>query len=196
MATFRQKLVAQKMSEFVGISVSKAMVDSGYAPSSAEQPHRLTQSNGWKELTKNWFISDEDVLRVHSEMLDAVHRKRYLFPLSMSNKEIQEIIEFDDSFKLNYVERKRAKKVAHYIAPDYRVQIKALDLVFRIKGRYAQGRMIAKGEIGQDPYENMADEELMTKLRELDKNNPICRYCLQPKPKIEQSPSSERITPP
>lgn len=195
MATFRQRLTAQKILDNTGISVSKAMEEVGYKPGSFKNPQQLTQSNGWKELTKGWF-QDEDVARVQAEMLHAVRRKRYLFPLSTPDKEIREIIEFDDSFKLIYIERRKRQKVAHYLAPDHHVIGNALDLIYRIKGRYALGKMIAKRELTHDPYEDMTDEELVARIRELEKENPVCRYCLQPKPKIEQSPPSERITPP
>lgn len=196
MATFRQRLVAQKITDNHRNSVSQAMLEAGYSPHTASKPSNLTKSNGWRELTKGWFC-DEDVVSVHAEMLHAVKRKRYLFPLSTPDKDIREIIEFDDSFKLLYIEERKRQKVAHYLAPDNNVIGKALDLVYRIKGKYEFGKRLARGEVmREDPYEDMTDEELMTKLRELDKNNPVCRYCLQPKPKIEKSPPSERITPP
>lgn len=194
MATLRQRLVVQKITENHRNSVSQAMLEVGYSPHTASKPSNLTKSNGWKELTKGWF-QDEDVARVQAEMLHAVRRKRYLFPLSTSDKEIREIIEFDDSFKLIYIERRKRQKVAHYLAPDHHVIGNALDLIYRIKGRYALGKMIAKRELTHDPYEDMTDEELVARIRELEKENPVCRYCLQPKPKIEQSPPSERITP-
>lgn len=168
MSTFRQRLVAQKITEDHRKSVSQAMVEAGYSRHTASKPSNLTQSNGWKALTKGWF-QDEDVVRVHAEMLNAVCRKRYLFPLSIPDKEIREIIEFDDSFKLTYIEKRKRQKVAHYLAPDNHTIIKAIDLYCRVTGKYALGRQIAKGEIREDPYEQMSDEEVQQKISELKK---------------------------
>jgi hypothetical protein len=144
------------------------MLEVGYSPHTASKPSNLTQSNGWKELTREWF-QDEDVVRAHAEMLNAVCRKRYLFPLSTPDKVIREIIECDDSFRVVYIERRKRQKVAHYLAPDNHTIIKAIDLYCRVTGKYALGRQIAKGEIREDPYEQMSDEEIQQKVNELKK---------------------------
>jgi hypothetical protein len=49
MATFKQKKAINLMVENRG-NVSKAMRDAGYSPATAENPDKLTKSQGFKEL--------------------------------------------------------------------------------------------------------------------------------------------------
>lgn len=62
-----KNLLLQKITDNHRMPISQAMLEAGYSPHTASKPSNLTQSNGWKELTKGWF-HDEDVLRVRAEM--------------------------------------------------------------------------------------------------------------------------------
>lgn len=68
---YRQKSVAKKVLESHGkISVSKAMLESGYPPATAKNPQAITRSKGWKELMDK-YLPDDKLLEVHEQGLEA-----------------------------------------------------------------------------------------------------------------------------
>ena len=56
--------------ENVGKPIGKAMLDNGYAPTTAKNPDHLTESKGWEELM-NKYLPDDKLLTVHERALDA-----------------------------------------------------------------------------------------------------------------------------
>ncbi len=68
MSTHKQKLVAKKILENRGMSISKAMREAGYSPATAKNPSNLTNSLGWNELM-NKYISEEALLKTHQALL-------------------------------------------------------------------------------------------------------------------------------
>lgn len=87
MATYKQKLAAQKLVENGG-NIGKAMVEAGYSKATAKTPKKLTESLGWKELMKEQSIPDEELLKRHRALLDAVTMGHMTFPKSMTDGEI------------------------------------------------------------------------------------------------------------
>lgn len=67
MATIRQKKAFKAVGENGGI-ISKAMQTAGYAPSQWHATEKLTESDGWKELTKE-FLPDKDLAKQHRKFL-------------------------------------------------------------------------------------------------------------------------------
>lgn len=57
MATIKQKKAIRNIVENGG-NVSKAMVDAGYSPKTAENPSKLTKANGFKELADKYLPDD------------------------------------------------------------------------------------------------------------------------------------------
>ena len=70
MPTIKQKLAMQKIVENGGKSVSAAMREVGYSPATAENPDKLTESKGWKELLDH-YLPDDKLLKTHDEALKA-----------------------------------------------------------------------------------------------------------------------------
>ena len=70
MATRKQKAVAKDLVVNGGKSVSKAMIEAGYSPATANTPQKLTESKGWEELMEE-YLPDELLQRVHLEGLEA-----------------------------------------------------------------------------------------------------------------------------
>ena len=68
--TIKQKTVAKDILENTGKPVSQAMLDAGYAPSTAKNPDELTDSKGWQELM-NKHLPDDKLLTKHEEALEA-----------------------------------------------------------------------------------------------------------------------------
>ena len=68
--TIKQKSTAKDLLENTGKSVSRAMLDNGYAPTTAKNPIELTESKGWQELMEK-YLPDDKLLTKHNEALEA-----------------------------------------------------------------------------------------------------------------------------
>lgn len=72
MATIRQKLAVKKVLK--GTPIKHAMVEAGYAASTADTTGKLTRSKGFKELIDK-YISEDKLAKVHSEGLKATRHQ-------------------------------------------------------------------------------------------------------------------------
>lgn len=90
--------------------------------------------------TKAWqeyvdeFFSDEEILKVHKELIEATK--------PIINK---------DGLVVDYID-------------DYSVQIRALDMAYKIKGKYKPTQIAIT-----NPYENLTDEELTREIERIEK---------------------------
>lgn len=67
--TVKQHLAMKKVVENGG-NVSRAMIDVGYSPKTAENPQKLTQSKAWEEYLEE-YLPDAKLMKVHEEGLEA-----------------------------------------------------------------------------------------------------------------------------
>jgi len=67
--TIKQQLVARKISENNG-NLGKTMREVGYAETTANNPHLLTESKGWQELMEEQ-LPDKLLAEKHRELLEA-----------------------------------------------------------------------------------------------------------------------------
>lgn len=141
MATVKQKRAFKKVVENGG-NVSRAMVDVGYSPMTAKTPKKLTESEGWKELTDD-FLSNETLLKKHQQLLNAVSLERMNFDERTTNEEIEEVVAEMEGYRLLKIVENTGKdgmiysKYAYVKAPDNMAQDKALDKAYKLKGSYA-----------------------------------------------------------
>ncbi|MEK7498140.1 MAG: hypothetical protein AAB656_04455 [Patescibacteria group bacterium] len=138
MTTLKQKLVASKMSENGG-NIGKAMIAAGYSPATAKTPQKLTKSKGWLELMET-VLPDKLLTRRHGKLLDAVRLDRFMFPGAVSDNEIKEIIESVPQCKLITVVRNATWATAHFIKPDYRIQLAAVELGYKVRGKLGNNK--------------------------------------------------------
>lgn len=73
MTSVKQKKAFNNMVDNGG-NISKAMVDAGYSPATANTPQKLTESKGWKELMET-YLPDDFLAKKHKELLDKVDDK-------------------------------------------------------------------------------------------------------------------------
>jgi hypothetical protein len=66
----KHKKLLKYMSENVGISMSQAMKDLGYAESYANSPDKVKKTKSWKKLMKQ-FLPDSKLVKVANEGLEA-----------------------------------------------------------------------------------------------------------------------------
>lgn len=71
--TIKQHIAMKKIVENGG-NVSKAMIEAGYSPKTAENPQKLTQSKTWQEYLEE-YLPDVKLAKVHSEGLEATKWK-------------------------------------------------------------------------------------------------------------------------
>lgn len=118
-----------------GGNVGKAMIAAGYSPATAKTPKKLTASKGWQELMDQYF-PNEDTLKRQRVLLDAVQIHYLDFPVSTENKTIKRVVERNPGFKLLQILENKNKKLAYYLKPDYMIRGKALDTIYKLKGKY------------------------------------------------------------
>ena len=86
MATIKQKEVHKRlMIDKTGESVGKAMREAGFAKASSLNPHRLTNSDGWKELMKE-HLPDTLLAKTHGKLLQSKQERFQLDALNLAYK--------------------------------------------------------------------------------------------------------------
>lgn len=168
----RIKAVARKVLAGKGRkSVGAAMREEGYSPVYADTPQKLTRSKTWKQILAE-FLPDELIAQKHLELANAAEIQHYTFPHKserktkkdvMSDEEIQAVVESVPGCKLIYIKADQyLGKVAYFQAPDHRSRKDAIDMAWKLRGRYAAEKL----EI-DDPFERMTNGELADKIARL-----------------------------
>ena len=114
--TIKQILAASKLVENGG-NIGRAMIAAGYSPNTAKTPQKLTRSRGWKELMDEAF-PDELLLKSLKRLLGA---------------------------KKIYIIRENGQDTITRVI-DAPVVIKALDMVYKIKGLYPSKKTFVPSE--------------------------------------------------
>jgi len=173
MATEKQKAVARKILEKPG-SVSAAMVEVGYKPSTAHNPSDLTNSKGWKELMEKYY-PDDKITKIQNKLLESPLLRIMEFDYEMADKIIKKIIR-DSGGKVSVIqtyEPIKAKidektglpkgndmpgsKKVYYTVPDRKIIDSSVDMILKSKGRYVQ-----KIEVeDKRKYGKISDEDLL-----------------------------------
>jgi hypothetical protein len=157
--TIRQKLVATKMVENGG-NVGKAMLEAGYSKAMAKNPQKLTRSKGWLEATEG-LISDEKLLKIHRELLDSVKVNKFTYPASVSDKEIYSMIESNSEAKVMSIKKVNGVKTCLFSMPDHSIQLRAVELGYKIRGRLNNTR----GHVDESEGEEV--ETIMARFRRI-----------------------------
>jgi len=111
MATIRQRVTIEKLSEIIRkspsqktITIGRILKSAGYSESVCKAPQRVTESKGYQELMKEYFPSD-DLIKLHKKLLEK-----------------EEIVCYKGDFKKTGQPHSDAKY--------------ALDMLYKIKGLY------------------------------------------------------------
>lgn len=160
--TLRQRRTMKILVENKGKSVSSAMIEAGYPPSTAHNPQQLTRSATWKELTAQ-YLGDDKLAKVHDGLLGAGDLQVRMFEKSLTDEEIKNIVEASgatlkkivkptgNKLKKNF----NGEKKAYIIVPIHSTRDSALDKAYKLKGRYAP----VKGAMGIFNFSKLLDEE-------------------------------------
>lgn len=156
-STLKQKIAVKKLSEILGsvknqkqITMGRILREAGYSLSVSKTPNLVTKTKGWKMLMKK-FISDEVVMKAHKDLLHSCQLDHYVFPRSEEDKIIKEIVEDIPGCKLLKISKSQQSKRAYFWIPDNRSRSKAIDMVYKLKGRYKKDGEGTKVSILNNP---------------------------------------------
>lgn len=146
--TYKQQAVAKDLLENTGKSVSKAMHDAGYAPASAKNPQQFTRSKSWQKLMKQYFPY-ESLFEKHRRLLETTKINRLIFPYSMPDEHIDSLRAFlsASNIDLYLINRDHKKTYIDFCCPDNSVQLGALSLAYKLKGKLSQNLSISGNKV-------------------------------------------------
>ncbi len=165
MATKNQEAVLNEVVKQVKkgrkVSVSKAIRDTGlYSPTYAENPQRLTNSKGWKDLV-NERLSDSFVTARLRKLFDQKRVEYFTFSKNLSDDEIRAAVE-DAGLEVINISYTEQGKLAWYSTDDVMAVTKALDMTNKIKGVYLADRAVeANQTINYNLFYNANFQEAM-----------------------------------
>ena len=148
MATIKQKLVASNMVGFGG-NMHKSMLAAGYSEAMADNPQKLTRSKGWQGLIDK-SISESKLSKIHRQMLDSVKLMTIPFEVDTKDEDIRKIISKVRGAKFVMTSNSHKVKVCYYTMPDGRTQLSALDMAYKIRGKYQIDNEEQKRNAGLD----------------------------------------------
>lgn len=181
MATIRQKIATRKLLDLLGeeknkknISMRQILKAAGYSDSVAKNPKTVMQGKGWQELMAE-YLPDKLVLKTHKDLIKSTIISRVKFPYETTNEEIRDAFKGMPGFKLltivttePYTTEKvfiEGKKTAIYRQPENMSRAKALDMVYKLTGRYAPEKVEVFNQ-----YAEMDDSELDREIEEAEKD--------------------------
>jgi hypothetical protein len=152
----RAKTTVQKMVVNGGKrrSLAQSMREAGYSESYARNPQKIKQTRAWQEYLEE-YIPDEAVAVAHKELLGAQRVSRMEFPATLTDKEVTDIITSSGRIVLVLKRGKQSVSVA-FSEPDFTARVRALDLAYKVKGLYSDGKAGAT----ESEYAHLSDDEL------------------------------------
>lgn len=148
----------ENLSEFGG-SLRSAITNAGFSQAVADNPKRITDRKWFKEH----LPSHEETSQAIRELMVSGRLDHYIFPLSMSDAEIVELIENLPGCKMRKIKHSETQTWAYFWTPDNKSRKDAIDIVLKVRGDYAPEKITL-----MDPYEEMTDAELDEELQKLE----------------------------
>lgn len=179
MATIRQKKLAREIVKNLTAKNPKnkkeILVSSGYTPTTAESSaHVILSQPGVVEEIKKLGISDDELKKKHTQLLNAVNLEKLYFDEKDSDETIRDVIAKMEGYTLLHIVTQRMKnsktiisKYAYVKAPDNQTQDKALDKAFKIRGAYVP-EPPSPGDKNVTNYNFIFAPEVRKKVREID----------------------------
>ena len=138
MVSERAKKTVKNFIENGGKSVSKAMRDAGYSPATAQNPKKLTSTKTWQSLMDK-YLPEEDLSKHHKELMNAKIIKTMLIPIKATKPDIRKVFKML-GFKVLTISflKTELKHLVYFAMPDNRSRIEALDMAYKLRGKYAK----------------------------------------------------------
>lgn len=158
MPTLRQLAAMEKVAESGGKkSVSRAMREVGYSPITAATPKKLTGSKTWENLMEK-HLPEKELAKIHNELLHNNYLEEIDFPDTTPNLEIKRRLQGITGASLKGIETlnvpfKGKLKRAYVILPNPKSRKEALELAYKLQGKFAPERVI--DETGREQIEQL-----------------------------------------
>jgi hypothetical protein len=149
----------QNLGAFGG-SLASTIRDAGYSEKIARNPQRITDRKWFKEQLPDY---GKTAKAIH-ELMDSKCLDHYTFPLSMSDEEIQQVIEDLPGCILRKIKHTVQSTIVYFWRPNDRSKKDAIEIVLKIRGDYAPEKYTYT-----DPNENKSDEELLADRQEVER---------------------------
>ena len=134
MPTIKQKKAAKIITENNG-NLYRGMIEAGYTHNTAKKPSNLTDSKGWNELMEH-YLSDSLLAEKHRELLEATGIGHMVFPLNITDEEISKFLS-EANCVVKRFQHSDTQTHVWYFAIDNLARKNALDLAYKLKGKYA-----------------------------------------------------------
>ena len=133
-----------------------AMREAGYSKHTANRPSDVTNSVAWQNLMDK-YIPDEYIAAKHAELAEATIFKSLVIPYSEDKvpveEEIRKLIEIAPGTTylghsvISTLVQKNLR--IEYLVPDYRSRKDAIDLAYKVRGKYSSAK---KQPITERPF--------------------------------------------
>lgn len=134
-----------------GRSLRQAIRDAGFSQSTADHPKRITDSKWFKAALTDY----EDEANIVRDLKHSARLDHYVFPLSMKDEEIVELIEGIPGCKVRKIKHGETQTWAYFWTPDNKSRNDILDKIWKLRGDYAP---VKTQEV--NPLEGMTNEQL------------------------------------
>lgn len=156
MATIKQKLAAKEIAESIRNKKPKpigtVLRAVGYSESTSLNPDQVTKGKGFKELLDH-YLPESLVTKRHGQLLNASQLQHYVFPQSMEDDDIQEIVESVAGCRLIKISNSDNSKRAYYWSPNTTAQDNAVDKAYKLRGNYKPTQIDVRSFVGWTPQE-------------------------------------------
>lgn len=131
----RHKKVLDNLTENGG-NMRKAILDAGYSQEMANNPQKITESRTFLQVLEE-FLPDDILTKNHKELLEQKRIEYFVFSKKMSDEEIKGHVE-GAGLTLIVVRESDKGKLAFYSIPDAQAKSKALELAYKLKGKFVE----------------------------------------------------------
>lgn len=144
MSTIRQMIVVKKLSEIIRnpkakkkFSMGEILREAGYSKLTSMRPGLVTKSQGYQEELMK-LIPENLLAEKHNELLNSYKINRITFELGVSDQEINEFFKKYYNYKIKKIIRSKRKKktICYYWTPDSSVRLNAIDMAYKLWGKY------------------------------------------------------------
>lgn len=137
-----------------------AIKDAGYSQNVANSPQRITDRKWFRENLPDYQETSSAI----RDLLGAAHLDHYVFPLSMTDEEIIEVIESIRGCKVKKIKHGETQTWAYFWVPDNKGRKDAIDIVLKVRGDYAAEKIAIT-----DPIDSLSDEEVDAEIAALER---------------------------
>lgn len=135
MPTIRQKKVFKAVVNGSN-TISQAMLQAGYSPSAAARTNKVTRTKGWQALMQE-HLPDKLLAERHKQLLNASRVDHVVFPLGLSDNEIIDLMADANCTVKKFMHSETQTHVWFWSA-DNKARATALDMAYKLKGRYEE----------------------------------------------------------